>query len=430
MTTAPLHEFPTPARIARQIRLFARQFPVTISFMLLSAMLFLLTLIAGGESTESQSRNWGAISTLSFFREVEPQIWKNVTPELYGPFELWKGEWWRLLVTGFHHGDPVHLTLNLMVLAFLGPLVEQRLGKISFSLFFIFSTVFSVCAELFWGENVVGISGGLFALLGYLVIARLRDEELARQLPDERWIFYLLMAAVMAGLSALEILNIGNTAHVSGLLVGVAWAVINPWSKSWRMVFIATAFVLLVAAGYGAVHPFWLGRYHWYLSRLDKQDSAACLQGLRRAISYDPRLPGAWIELAERQQASQQPMDAWKTLLEGILINRNSLELLEVTSQQWGLLKRLHLEPLATEIAVQILGEDSPIWLKQFDEHLARNSLGPSMEDDLQDWSQQNPDSWLRSPLIELVRPKSVEPHKPSGLPDDSPNSAGEGTTL
>lgn len=431
MTSSPLAEFPTPARFLGPVGRFLRASPVTASFVLLALLLFILPLVFHPGELHEGPRHWGAITTLSFFRQIDQDTWKNVTPELHGPFDLWKGEWWRLVVTGFHHGNILHLVLNLWGLSLLGPLAERQLGRLRYAVFFVAATIFSICAEQFWGNGVVGLSGGIFALLGFLVIRRLRDPQLAEELPDDHWIQYLFFCVVMAGLSALEIVAIGNTAHVAGLLFGVGAGVLfgqRKWSVAGG---VLAAAVLVVAAGYFAIHPVWLGRYHWFLARQEGLESSVRTAHLRAAIDHDPRLPGAWLELSREQQADSRPIDAWRTLLEAILINRHSLELLDAAGEQWRRLVRLHLEPLATEVANETLGDESAAWLKRIDEAQSQASgRGEELPDEAEsEWIFRIDPSPNRL-FIERVAPQAPQPEKPSGLPDNTPDSAGEGISL
>lgn len=76
-----------------------------------------------------------------------------------------KGEVWRLFTANFLHLNIFHLFSNLIVLVFLGPLLEKFLGKLNFLLLylisgisgFFFSTMFSIFTS-------VGCSGAVFGL--------------------------------------------------------------------------------------------------------------------------------------------------------------------------------------------------------------------------------------------------------------------------
>jgi membrane associated rhomboid family serine protease len=55
-------------------------------------------------------RQWGAAVSLEITSyDDAPDM---VHRQLKGPFDLWAGEWWRMPVSAFHHGDLVHLLLN------------------------------------------------------------------------------------------------------------------------------------------------------------------------------------------------------------------------------------------------------------------------------------------------------------------------------
>ena len=100
---------------------------------------------------------------------------------LFGPLVGPGGEWWRLLTTGFLHGDQFHLLMNMVALFFLGRMLEPALGHVRFlALYFASLFAGSFGAVLLSPtEPVVGASTAIFGLFGAaIVMARNRGIDL------------------------------------------------------------------------------------------------------------------------------------------------------------------------------------------------------------------------------------------------------------
>ncbi|WP_294560775.1 rhomboid family intramembrane serine protease [uncultured Traorella sp.] len=82
-------------------------------------------------------------------------------------------EYWRLLTSGFVHIDMWHLLMNMIALMNLGPVIERRLKRSQYIITMLVSIIVGNLFVLIGDGNTVtvGISGGLFGLLGvYSVI--------------------------------------------------------------------------------------------------------------------------------------------------------------------------------------------------------------------------------------------------------------------
>ncbi|HEU4384981.1 MAG TPA: rhomboid family intramembrane serine protease [Anaeromyxobacteraceae bacterium] len=133
------------------------------------------------------------------------------------------GEWWRLLTVALVHGSLLHLFFNAYALLSLGGLVERLYGRARFGLLLVVGTAAATVASLVWTPApAVGASGGIFALVGALLVLGLRrrsalpDFVRRKLLRDMAWI-----AAVNLALGA-TIPYVDNAAHVGGLAAGIA----------------------------------------------------------------------------------------------------------------------------------------------------------------------------------------------------------------
>jgi membrane associated rhomboid family serine protease len=77
---------------------------------------------------------------------------------------------WRLAAHGWLHVHAIHLALNLVPLALLGPWIEQRIGRRRLAATWSLATVAGgllAAATAPSGALIVGASGGSFGLLGF-----------------------------------------------------------------------------------------------------------------------------------------------------------------------------------------------------------------------------------------------------------------------
>jgi len=82
---------------------------------------------------------------------------------------------WSAVTHVYAHANVSHLTANVIALALAGPLVARRTTTVRFHLFFVTVGVLAGLAEVFLGalvgppSGVVGASGAIFGLFGYLL---------------------------------------------------------------------------------------------------------------------------------------------------------------------------------------------------------------------------------------------------------------------
>jgi membrane associated rhomboid family serine protease len=139
---------------------------------------------------------------------------------LYGPFVA-EGEWYRLLTSGFLHANLIHIGFNMLLLFFLGRLLEPALGTPRFLVLYFTSLLAGSLGALILEPNSLGIgaSGAIFGLAGAtFVIARGRGmEALAGQ------IGFLIVFNLIFSFTAR---NVSVGAHLGGLIGGVICALI------------------------------------------------------------------------------------------------------------------------------------------------------------------------------------------------------------
>ncbi|MCM0582750.1 rhomboid family intramembrane serine protease [Weissella diestrammenae] len=90
----------------------------------------------------------------------------------YGPAILEQHQWWRLLAAGFLHITPTHLIFNLVVLYFIGKLLEWQIGHVRFACLFFGAVLIGNLASLAFGDMrgiSAGASGGIYGLFGAVI---------------------------------------------------------------------------------------------------------------------------------------------------------------------------------------------------------------------------------------------------------------------
>lgn len=131
------------------------------------------------------------------------------------PFEVARGQLYRLITAAFLHANVAHIAFNMLALVIFGPLVEAAMGRVRFlTLYLLAALGGSVCSYFLGPINVIGVgaSGAIFGVLGaWFVIAQARHA-------DVRAILVLIGINLALSFSDPAI---DWRAHVGGLLTGL-----------------------------------------------------------------------------------------------------------------------------------------------------------------------------------------------------------------
>lgn len=376
-------------------------------------------------------RQWGAAVSLEITSyDDAPDV---VHRQLKGPFDLWAGEWWRMPVSAFHHGDLVHLLLNCSAAWMLGRRLEQRWGSLRYALFLVPAIVIPMVAETISGNAAVGFSGAICAMLGALMVLQPQDPQ-ADDLPQEVILFSLGFILMGIPFNALELapIRVANTAHFTGLAYGglAAWSCCGPAS---RFLIVRAAFVvshvLVLPAIWLATHPIMNGRYLWYLADRDQRvepDKREAL--LKLAVEADPSLTALWLRLADYRLAEGKTQAAWTVIMEGLLQNPTDTDLFDAARAVWRRFPQGAERETAEAELKRVFGDQADAWSRQI-RNTRLVAKGPRKSEPRT--PELDPKEFPLNQSIDLQwEPKPrVEP-KPPVLDPDQPNSASEGTTL
>jgi len=141
---------------------------------------------------------------------------------LYRPaYDIWHGSFWTLITSSFVHFDLWHLIGNLYWLWVLGAGVERTLGASRFFVFVVAASFLSSTFELAISDSTgFGASGIVYALVGFIWVARDHHPELRRVLSNQTVALFVLWQIFCFGLTHSGALQIANTAHISGFVFG------------------------------------------------------------------------------------------------------------------------------------------------------------------------------------------------------------------
>ena len=157
------------------------------------------------------------------------------------------GAYWQVLTSAFAHENVLHLGFNMLALYFLGPMLEQVLGRPRFlAVYFVSAFTASAAVMLLSNPNsqTLGASGAIFGLMGALVVVAFKVKADLRQI-----LFWLGLNVVFT------VYNTGSISwqgHLGGLLGGALTAAIIVYAPRKRREVIqwtGIGLVLVVALG-------------------------------------------------------------------------------------------------------------------------------------------------------------------------------------
>ena len=138
------------------------------------------------------------------------------------------GEYYRLISSGFLHGDLQHLLFNCFTLFIFGDTVIMRLGEINFVLLYFSCLVFSGWLSVYFNKNdyyysAVGASGAVIGVVysSILLYPSMKLAFIFFPVPMPAYLF--AVGYLLYSLYGVKKLNdgIGHEAHIGGALSGL-----------------------------------------------------------------------------------------------------------------------------------------------------------------------------------------------------------------
>nr|WP_294664895.1 rhomboid family intramembrane serine protease [uncultured Blautia sp.] len=181
--------------------------PVTVLFILLNVLIFLIVDFSGGSENTAHMIECGAA---------------------YPPLILENGQVYRLFTSMFLHFGIYHIANNMLILFVLGQRLEPVVGKIRFILIYLLGglggNIFSIMMEMKKSEYAVsaGASGAIFSIMGAMLYVVLRNRGKLQDISVRQML-------IMAGFSlyfGFTSTGVDNAAHIGGLICGFLLAVL------------------------------------------------------------------------------------------------------------------------------------------------------------------------------------------------------------
>lgn len=132
------------------------------------------------------------------------------------------GEWHRVLTSMFLHGNIGHLISNMLILYYIGNVIEKQVGHFPYMIIYFLSgimgNVFSAGYEMLTGDYVssVGASGAVFGIEGALLVLAILHKGKLADVTTGRIVFSIAFSLYCGFTSA----HVNNAAHVGGVIMG------------------------------------------------------------------------------------------------------------------------------------------------------------------------------------------------------------------
>ena len=148
------------------------------------------------------------------------------------------GSYYRLITSMFLHVDTGHLFNNMIILYFVGEIVEKRMGHLPYAILYFLSGiaggVLSMGYELLSGNytSSVGASGAVFGVEGALLLLVLLHHGRLESVTLGKLVFVIVFSLYCGFTST----DVNNAAHIGGVLMGFALAacfrMLRPYFKA------------------------------------------------------------------------------------------------------------------------------------------------------------------------------------------------------
>lgn len=131
-------------------------------------------------------------------------------------------EYYRIYTSMFLHAGLSHLGSNMLVLYFLGEIIERRMGRIRYALLYFLAGTGAAAASVWYQYETgsligsVGASGAIYGVLGAMLWFVVAGRGSFQGVTLTRMLVFLVYSMY----SGLTSTNIDNAAHVGGLICG------------------------------------------------------------------------------------------------------------------------------------------------------------------------------------------------------------------
>lgn len=207
-----------------------------------------------GKSDRPRPVTWLAcaacvIAFVGLLQEQNPESWATLSKYGYiPPNDIWGGKYWGLVTSVFVHLTWLHFVFNVYWLWILGGTLERAIGWLRILAFFVAAAFVSSGIQFaVSGATGIGISGVTYAIFGFMWIAGNAVEAFKKALPKQTVVLFLGWAVICIIATLLKTMNVGNAAHISGLLFGAGVAATFVLKKRISLTLVGLSILIIVA---------------------------------------------------------------------------------------------------------------------------------------------------------------------------------------
>jgi membrane associated rhomboid family serine protease len=190
--------------------------------------------------------------------------------------EIFDGNYWGLITSNFLHTEIWHIVFNLYWLWIFGKKIEFETSKIFFGILILTSALVSSAGQLAFSDSTgIGLSGIGYSLFGYIFLMSKMTEVYKNYLSKQTinlFIFWLVLCIILTQTKAW---SVGNAAHISGLLWGLAMAYFSKLAglKQWA-IGIGLLSIIVSSIFWTPFSISWLSHKAYTLHTDKKEDEA------------------------------------------------------------------------------------------------------------------------------------------------------------
>ncbi len=127
---------------------------------------------------------------------------------------------WRYFTHSLVHLSPLHILFNLVWWWIFGGAIERTCGSGKLiALYLVAALITGIAQNIASGPSFFGLSGVVYAVLGYVFVADKYGARKSFHLP-QGFLTMLLVGIGVGFVTPLIDIQMGNTAHISGLIIG------------------------------------------------------------------------------------------------------------------------------------------------------------------------------------------------------------------
>ena len=260
----------------------------------------------------------------------------------FGPYTL-SGEYWRLVTTGFVHGNLLHLVFNVWCLWSLGQLSEKLFGSWITAAVYVLTGVGGAMLSIFMHPErlEIGASGAIFGIAG-AVLSGVKFGNVSLSAWQKRSITSSLIFFAGFNLVIGIAPGIDNWCHiggfVTGLIFGVPLATANASGKKifeWMTILLASAVLAVLGLRVADIKGH-ESRVGVAAMRIQEHNYPAAIRILEHDVALNPSDDRALFLLGyayERNRETDKAIAAFKNALQ---INPNSEDAKEALQELEG----------------------------------------------------------------------------------------------